>query len=89
MASDLDGDGDQNDTNLVFSVAADNERYRGLWSEVEVTVHASYFFGDSTQESDLFERVNGGLQAREDAVLDWRPIADAKRHVWVLEADDE
>ncbi|HMI91541.1 MAG TPA: hypothetical protein VK509_09275, partial [Polyangiales bacterium] len=89
MASDFDGDGDQNDTNLVFSVPADNERYRGLWNEVEVTVPASYVFGASKQESDLFERANGGLQAREDTVLDWRTIADSKRHVWVLEAGDE
>jgi len=89
MASDLDGDGDQNDTNLVFAVAGGDERYRGLWSVVDVTVPASYVFGASKQESDLFARVMGGLQANEDAVLDWRPATDGKRHIWLLEAGDE
>jgi hypothetical protein len=53
-----------------------------------VTVPASYVFGDSTQESDLFERANGGLQAKEEAVLDWRSVLDAKRHLWLLEAGE-
>jgi hypothetical protein len=89
MAGDLDGDGDQNDTNLVLSVGADDMRYRPLWSQIDVTVPETYAFGDSTQESDLFERATGGLKAKPEAVLQWQAVAMGKRHLWVLEAGDE
>jgi hypothetical protein len=89
MASDLDGDGDQNDTNLVLSVGVDDMRYRALWSQIDVIVPATYAFGDSKQESDLFERAMGGLKANPDAVLEWQAVAMGKRHLLLVGASYE
>jgi hypothetical protein len=88
MGSDLDGDGDQNDTNVVLSVAADDPLNSGLWTELQVTVSPSYAFGDSTQESDLFMREGGALEANPDIVIDFRS-AETRRQLWLLEAGGE
>ena len=85
MGTDLDGDGDLNDTNIVLSVAADDPRNSGLWTELQVTVPPGYAFGDSTQESDLFMRQGAALQANPETVLDFRPAA-TRRQLMLLEA---
>ncbi len=68
--ADLNGDGDQLDSNVVFSVAAGGPRYASIWSDVAVIVPASYAWGDSRAQTDLFEQRMWGLEAIEGAVVD-------------------
>lgn len=88
MGSDLDGDGDQNDTNTILSVGADDPRNIGLWTELEVIVPPSYVFAAATHESDLFVQQGRALEAKPDAVLEWMPAA-TRRQLWLLEPGDE
>jgi hypothetical protein len=67
--SDLDGDGDQLDSNVVFSVSPGAPSYSSIWSQVSVIVPASYAWGDSRAQGDLFEKQLWGLQAIDGAVL--------------------
>jgi hypothetical protein len=55
LHSDLDGDGDQTDSNVIFQVADDAMTYVSIWHEVDVTVASDYAFASSRSESDLFE----------------------------------
>jgi hypothetical protein len=51
--ANLNADGDQLDSNLIFEVAAD-EAPSGLWSLTEVVVERAYVFGTYRAHADLF-----------------------------------
>jgi hypothetical protein len=95
FGADLDGDGDQDDSNLVLAADAASPAYAPLWSKVEVTVSDEYEFGDSRAESDLFETIEsetegqraGPPQARAETVLDWA-ASDELLHMVLVEVGD-
>jgi hypothetical protein len=72
---DLNGDGDMQDSNLVFSVDAGEAGYTSIWQQVEVIVPPDYSFGDSQAEGDLFDMEEWGLHAKEGVVVEYAPTA--------------
>ena len=82
--TDLDGDGDQNDSNLVLAVDARAPGYSGLWRSVEVTVADEYVWGSCRGENDMFERGAAGLKARSAAVERWQ-ASEMLRHLVLVE----
>ena len=86
--ADLDGDGDQDDSNLVFAIDAAAPAVAALWKAVDVTVPDDYAWGACRAESDLFDKQPAGLQARPSTVLGSRP-SDQLRHLVLVEAGDE
>lgn len=87
--SDLDGDGDQDDSNLVFALDAAAPGYTALWKSVELTVPDDYAWGSCKAQSDLFEQQPAGLQAKPSAVLASGKPADQLRHLVIEEDADE
>jgi hypothetical protein len=87
--ADLDGDGDQNDSNLVLAQGdAGAPGYSALWRSVEVTVPDDYAWGAVRAEADLFERGASGLRARPGMVERWQ-ASDMLRHLVLIEAGGE
>ncbi|HMI93810.1 MAG TPA: hypothetical protein VK509_20695 [Polyangiales bacterium] len=87
--ADLDGDGDQNDSNLVLAVDGAAPGYSALWRPVEVIVPDDYGWGTCRGEADLFERGPAGLQARLGAVERWQANDMMLRHLVLIEASGE
>jgi len=85
--ADLDEDGDQDDSNMIFAFDQSASGYTGLWKRVDVTVPASYGFGDSRAEEDLFEQTDAGLQALADAVISWQETEDV-HHLVLVSGED-
>jgi hypothetical protein len=52
--ADLNADGDQLDSNLIFEVGGGDDAPSGLWSLTEVTVESTYIFGTYRADGDLF-----------------------------------
>ena len=86
--ADLDGDGDQNDSNLVLSQSADAPGYSALWRSVEVTVADDYAWAAVRAEGDMFERGAAGLHARPGMVERWQ-AGEMLRHLVLVEAGGE
>jgi hypothetical protein len=72
LAADLNGDGDQLDTNTIFEADASDPMLSGLWMPITITVVAGYDFGDARAESDLFTRGEmGALSAVPGAFIEY------------------
>lgn len=54
--ADLNEDGDQLDSNLIFEAGVDDPMQTGLWMITELTVPSDYVFGAYRADSDLFTR---------------------------------
>lgn len=61
---DLTADGDQVDSNAVFSVKAGDAANTSLWKQFDVVVPSNYVWGSASAEADLFiKQMGGGLEA--------------------------
>jgi hypothetical protein len=69
--ADLDGDGDQLDTNTIYDSNVNEDSYTSVWRSLDVVVARDYKFGTARAESDLFDDTSGMLVAK-DAVLQYR-----------------
>jgi hypothetical protein len=79
--SDLNGDGDQLDANVVFDSNASDAGYTSLWKNLDVVVDAKYEFGAAKGQEDLFKKTSSGLQGippviefKDTALILNRPI---------------
>ena len=72
--ADLNADGDQLDSNLIFDVAAD-QAPSGLWSITEVVVDRAYVFGTYRAQTDLFPPEPDEMDVPEMDVPDAGPSA--------------
>lgn len=68
LDTDLNEDGDVLDTNTIFSDTVGTMTYSGIWNSYEVVVARDYKLGDAKQESDLFEREDDRLTAKENVI---------------------
>jgi hypothetical protein len=67
QGADLNGDGDQLDSNTIFEAEASD-----LWTPITITVVAGYDFGDVRAESELFTRSEmGALSAVPGAFIEY------------------
>lgn len=68
---DLNNDGDDLDSNLIFTTGPDGKGYTGLVEIVDVVVAADYAFGDVTSQDGLFVKTEAGDAAPTDAVIEY------------------
>jgi hypothetical protein len=79
--SDLNGDGDKLDTNVIFEASVNEDAYTSIWRSIDVVVPRDYKFGAAKAESDLFDEADGMMmgkstvvQYRDNGVFLNRPI---------------
>jgi hypothetical protein len=53
--SDLNGDGDKVDTNVIFDASVNEDGYTSIWRSIDLVVSRDYTFGTVKAESDLFD----------------------------------
>lgn len=70
----LNDDDDQLDSNVVFDVMLGEAGYTSLWKAFEVVVPSGYGFAQIQSFDQLFDKVEGGLDARPQ-VIEYRDTA--------------
>jgi hypothetical protein len=64
----LNDDDDQLDSNVVFDVMLGDPGYTSVWKGFEVVVSSGYGFGQIQSFDQLFDKVEGGLDARPQVI---------------------
>lgn len=72
VKADLNGDGDQLDSNVVFDSSAGDMGYTSLWKNLDVVVDGNYKFGDAQGQGMLFMKMPQGLQGIDPPVIEYK-----------------
>lgn len=83
--SDLNDDGDTNDSNVVFDSEPGDTAYTSLWRNLDVVVSSDYAFGAITSQEQMFDKKSWGLESKDPRVIEYkdtglvlnRPILEA------------
>jgi hypothetical protein len=70
--ADLNSDGDQLDSNVVFDSVPGDSGYTSLWKNLDVVVTAGYPFGDLTSQDALFDKKSWGLESKDERVVEYK-----------------
>lgn len=70
--ADLNGDGDNLDSNVVFDANVGDAGYTSLWKNMEVVVSDDYMFGAVKGTDGLFEKMPWGQQAKAPPVVEYK-----------------
>jgi hypothetical protein len=65
---DLNDDGDQIDTNVIFDANVLDDTYTSIWRSYDVVVPRDYKFGTAMSEADLFDKSSGQLVAKSTVI---------------------
>jgi hypothetical protein len=68
LKQDLNDDGDQIDTNVIFDSNVLDDTYTSIWRSFEVVVPRDYKFGAAMSEADLFDKSSGQLVAKPTVI---------------------
>jgi hypothetical protein len=71
LKADLNGDGDQLDSNVVFDSNVGDMGYTSVWKNWDVSVDDKYEFGAAKGVDDLFKKMPSGLQGI-DPVIEYK-----------------
>jgi hypothetical protein len=72
LKADLNGDGDQLDSNVVFDSNIGDMGYTSLWKNLDVVVDSNYKFGDAQGQDKLFMKMPWGLQGIDPPVIEYK-----------------
>jgi hypothetical protein len=72
LKTDLNGDGDMLDSNVVFDSTVGDTGYTSVWKNLDVVVDKDYEFGAAKGQEDLFKKMPWGLQANHPPVIEFK-----------------
>jgi hypothetical protein len=70
LKMDLNSDGDQSDSNAVYTslVGREGSTYSGIWRSFDVVVPRTFKLGDAKSEAELFDREGSVLQSKPEVI---------------------
>ena len=70
--ADLNGDGDQLDSNVVFDSVIGDMGYTSLWRNLDVVVAQDYPFGDLKGQDAMFDKKSWGLESKDERIIEYK-----------------
>jgi hypothetical protein len=68
--TDLNGDGDMTDANVVFDADIGDAGYTSLWKNMDVVVSDDYVFGTLESQDSMFDKKPWGLSPKDPRVVE-------------------
>ena len=72
LKTKFNDDEDTLDTNYVFDSNVGDMNYTSIWKSIDVVVPATFKYGDSKSEEDLFVKKSGVLTGKPDKVISYK-----------------